>query len=160
MLEFIITIFIALMLIIWVVSVYNNLIVIKNNVEEWEGNIRALISQIRKIREKSGQSVNQANFSELEYQEKVSNAKLSATSGGSLIALAEDYPQSISTSIRKDLIDEFNKLEIQVVSAINRHNHFVSELNTQIEVFPNNLFVVLFFSKFKKGAYRAASSET
>lgn len=147
-------IFIGLMLIIWIVSIYNHIVVIRNNVKEWEGNIRALILQISKIRKKSGHSADLANESELAYQEKVSIAKLNTTSGGSLIALAEDYPQSISTSIRKDLISEFNRLEVQVVSAINRRNHYVSELNTQIEIFPNNLFIALLFPKIKVTTYR------
>lgn len=142
-----------LMLPLWIISVYNNLVKIQNGIEQWEGNIRILIAQVGRIREMSGKSVDEASEAELEFQSSVNPQKLDGVSGAKLIALAQAYPNSVSTNIRKDLTSEFNRLEIKVVNAINTYNSFVTEFNTQIKVFPNNIFIALLFSDFKKTAY-------
>jgi len=143
----------VLMLPLWIISVYNNLVKIQNGIEQWEGNIRVLISQVRRIREMSGKSADEASEVELEFQSNVNQQKLDGIGGTKLIALAQAYPDSVATSIRKDLVSEFNRLEIEVVRALKTYNSYVTELNTQIKVFPNNLFVALFFPGFKKAAY-------
>lgn len=101
----------------------------------------------------SGKSADEASEVELEFQSNVNQQKLDGIGGTKLIALAQAYPDSVATSIRKDLVSEFNRLEIEVVRALKTYNSYVTELNTQIKVFPNNLFVALFFPGFKKAAY-------
>ncbi|MDC1510293.1 LemA family protein [Oceanospirillaceae bacterium] len=152
-LAIIIVVSFVMMLPLWIISVYNNLVKIQNGIEEWEGNIRVLISQIKRIREMSGKSADDASEAELTFQSNVNKEQLDSIGGTKLVALAQAYPDSVATSIRKDLVSEFNRLENEVVRALKTYNSFVTELNTQIKIFPNVLFVTLFFSGFKKAAY-------
>ena len=151
--EILIAATIILMLIVWIVSVYNNLVSVSNKIEEARDNLRALILRVEAIWLQSTRTVGHTSEDEMKFQSEIAKAKTGDLTGSSLIAVAEAFPISVSTSIRQDLIQEFNRLELQINDAVKRHNHFVNALNTLTEVFPNNIFISMFFNKFKKIEY-------
>jgi hypothetical protein len=137
----------------WPISVYNNLVSVANKIEEARDNLRALIVRIDAIREQSLDSVDVTSTEELKFQSDIAMAKSGSLTGPGLIAVAEAFPVSVSTNIRQDLITEFNRLELEIHAAVKRYNHFVNAFNTLTEVFPNNVFISIFFNKFTKADY-------
>lgn len=144
---------IIVMLAIWIISVYNNLVSVSNKIEEARDNLRALIVRVEAIWLQSTKTAGDTSDEEAKFQREIAKAKTGDLTGRSLIAVAEAFPISVSTNIRKDLIQEFNRLELQINEAVKRHNHFVNAFNTLTEIFPNNLFISVFFRKFSKLNY-------
>jgi LemA protein len=147
---------IIVVVLIWLVSIYNKLVRNKNMVEEgWSGievqlkrrsnlipnlieavkgymgHETKLLSEITQLR---SQSKNTQAVSE---KGKVETAL--TRSLGNLIAVAESYPDLKANQNFLDLTDELSQIENDIQMARRYFNGTVRNLNIMIEAFPSNL---------------------
>jgi len=168
-----IAVIVVLALFIW--SLYNGLIRLKNNIENaWAQidvqlkrradlipNLVETVKGYAKHEKSVFENVTKAraalmNATTVEGKAKASN-QLSATLK-TLFAVSENYPKLRANENFLQLQEELSGTESKVAYARQHYNDMVMVFNTKIEVFPNNIFAKqLNFSR--KPLFEAAESE-
>ena len=147
---------IILLLVLYVWSLYNGLISLKNQIgEAWSQidvqlkrrsdlipNLVSTVKGYAKHEKSIMDSVTKARSSMLSAKSMDAKAKASdALSGalGKLLAIAENYPQLKANDSFIQLQKELSDTEDKVAYARQYYNNSVMEFNTKIQTFPNTL---------------------
>lgn len=147
---------IAAAFILWLITVYNGLIRLKNRVQEAWSDIEVQLKRRYDLIPNLITTVKGYATHERELMEKVTAARTAAMTSGSvaakaqaenlltqslksLFAVAENYPQLKASENFAKLQDELSDTENKIQAARRFYNSQVRDFNTKIQVFPNNL---------------------
>ena len=75
-----------------------------------------------------------------------------------IMALAEAYPDLKANENFRDLSSQLSKIEDEIANSRKYYNGVVRQYNTDIELFPNNIFASLFGFK-SKSMFEASANE-
>lgn len=158
-------IILAAILIVWIISGYNRLVVLRNRANEAWSDINVQLKRRYDLIPNLVQTVKGYAAHERELLEKVTQARakaMSATSAKdkgqaenalsetlkSLFAVSENYPQLRASDNFLELQRELSDTENKISASRRFYNSNVMELNIKIETFPSNIVASLFgFSK-------------
>ena len=168
----IIPVVIVVLLIIYVISVYNSLVGLKNNVEDQYSQIDVelkrrfdlvpnLIETVKGYTKHESSTFKEvvearntyANANGMGEQLKADGELSNAIN--KLFALAESYPELKANENFIQLQNELAEIEQKIVYARGFYNDSVLKLNNKIEMFPSNIIASMF--GFKKREYFEAS---
>ncbi|MGB0757687.1 MAG: LemA family protein [Patescibacteria group bacterium] len=156
---------IVVVIILWLIAVYNGLIRLKNRVDEGWSDIDVQLKRRYDLIPNLVETVKGYAAHEKELFENVTKARNQAMQAGtlgdkaqaenmltdtlkSLFAVAENYPDLKASENFAKLQDELTDTENKIQAARRFYNGLVRDFNTKIEVFPNNMIAgMLGFSK-------------
>jgi len=159
---------------VWLISVYNKLVTLRNRTQEAYSDIdvqlkrrydlipnlvetvKGYASHEKETFQKVTEARNMAMQAETPQEQAKAENMLSSTLK-SLFAVAENYPELKANENFLQLQDELSDTENKIQSARRFYNGNVRDFNTKIEVFPNNLIANLL--GFKKFEYFEATEE-
>lgn len=165
MMTFIIVAVVVVLLVMWLVGIYNNLVKLKNNRENAFANIDVQLKQRYDLIPQLVASVKGYADHEKEVLQKVTEARaaaMGATSindkvqadnalSGALAGLKvvlENYPELKANQNFLQLQFEISDVENKLAAVRRFFNSATKELNTAVETFPSNIFAKMFgFSK-------------
>ena len=147
---------IIVVIIFWLIGVYNGLIKLKNRTNEAWSDIDVQLKRRYDLIPNLIETVKGYAGHEKELLENVTRARTSAMQAGtpeakgkaenmlsgtlkSLFAVAENYPNLKASENFAKLQDELSDTENKIQAARRFYNGNVRDFNTKIEVFPNNL---------------------
>lgn len=156
---------IVVALVAWTISVYNQLVKLKNNVEESYStmdvymkkrydlipNIVETVKGYAKHEKETLEGVMQARYSCMSANNAEDKAKSENMLTGTLKTLfnvAENYPELKANQNFVELQNSLKSLETEIANSRKYYNGCVKTLNNKIEVFPSNLIAKHF--KFEK----------
>ena len=172
-----ILIIIVAVLVLWLISVFNGLITLKNRTAEAFSDIDVQLKRRHDLIPNLIETVKGYATHERELFEKVTQARASAINAQgpaaksqaenalsqtlkSIFAVAENYPDLKASQNFLQLQDELSDTENKIQAARRFYNGNVRDFNIKIEVFPNNLVVsMLGFKKFEFFGADAAERE-
>jgi len=158
---------IAVLLILWLISVYNGLIRLKNRTQEaWSDidvqlkrrhdlipNLIETVKGYASHEKQLFENVTRARTAAMQSQgiaEKSNAENMLTQSLKSLFAVAENYPNLKASENFAKLQDELSDTENKIQAARRFYNGNVRDFNTKLEVFPNNLMAQsLGFKKYE-----------
>ncbi len=159
---------IVVIILIWLIAIYNKLITLKNRTNEAWSDIDVQLKRRYDLIPNLIETVKGYAAHEQSTLEKVIEARNSAMSNSgspeakaetenalsstlkSIFALAESYPDLKANQNFLKLQDELSDTENKIQAARRFYNGNVRDFNIQIEVFPNNLINgMLRFKKFE-----------
>jgi len=157
---------IVVLLVLFVVAVYNNLVTRRNRVQEAASDIDVQLKRRYDLIPNLVNTVKGYATHERELFEKVTAARaglMTGTTGEriaasnqltetlkSLFAVAEAYPDLKANQNFLSLQAELTDTQDKIMAAQRFYNSNVRDFNTQIQVFPNNLLVGMFgFTAFE-----------
>ncbi len=158
---------VAIVLIIWIVIIYNKLIKLRNNRENSFADIdvqlqmRAdLIPQLVETvkwymnhEKETLQNVTEARTQFLNsntVDEKVKSGNMLEWALKSLFAVSESYPDLKASSNFQELQTEMSDIENKLAAARRYFNSATKELNTYVQMFPSNIIAKLFWFNEKE----------
>lgn len=166
---------IIVVVIFWLIAVYNGLITLKNRTDEAWSDIDVQLKRrydlipnlietvkgyahheqetFRQVVEARNAAMNQSGGVE----EKAKAENMLSSTLKSIFALAESYPDLKANQNFLKLQDELSDTENKIQAARRFYNGNARDFNIKIEVFPNNLIVNAL--KFKKFDYFEAAEE-
>lgn len=150
---------------IWIISVYNNLVVFKKRVENSWAQIDVQLKRRHDLIPNLVSSVKGYMKFEQETLDKVMQARARAVSAqgveqkiqaekelggflGRLMAVVENYPDLKANQNVTQLMEELTTTENKISYARQFYNDTVTRFNTKIEIFPNNVVAGMFSGKF------------
>ena len=153
-------------LIIYVLVLYNSFIKLDNKVEEafstmdvylkkrWDlipNLVRVVKGYSTYEKQTFKEIVNLRNntYDDLPNNEKIKKNEVLSNGINKIIALAENYPDLKASSNYKDLSDKLTKVNDDITYARKYYNGCVRIYNNKVEMFPNNIFAKLFGYKTK-----------
>ena len=161
--------------ILWLISIFNRLIRLKNRVKEAFSDIDVQLKRRHDLIPNLVETVKGYATHEKELFEKVTTARANAVNAKgveekgkaenmlsqtlkSIFAVAENYPDLKASQNFLKLQDELSDTENKIQAARRFYNGNVRDFNTKIEVFPNNLVAgMLGFKNFE--FFQAESKE-
>jgi len=170
-----IIIILLVLVLLWLIGVYNGLIRLKNRVAEaWSdidvqlkrrydlipnllNTVKGYATHERELLEKVTQARAQAMQATTPEQKGQAENMLSDTLK-SLFAVAENYPDLKASQNFAKLQDELSDTENKIQAARRFYNGNVRDFNTKIEIFPNHLVANLL--SFKKAEFFEIENET
>lgn len=152
---------VPVLLVLWVVSAYNRLIVLRNRAKEASSDIDVQLKRRYDLIPNLVEAVKGYMGHEQKVLEGVTEARTRAMSAGSgkdkeaaenelsgtlktLFAVAENYPQLKANENFLQLQNELTDTENKVQASRRFYNTNVMEFNTKIEVFPSNVVARMF----------------
>ncbi|MDP2656706.1 MAG: LemA family protein [bacterium] len=178
MIVFYIVLGIAVILIIWIIAIYNGLVTLKNRTEEAWSDIDVQLKRrydlipnlvetvkgyatheqgtLMKVTEARTAAMN-AHNSNAPLEEQAKNENALSSTLKSIFALAESYPDLKANQNFAKLQDELSDTENKIQASRRFYNGNVRDLNTQIETFPSNIIAGMF--KFVKRAFFELTDE-
>ena len=160
-------IIVALLLVLWIVGIFNGLIVLKNRVAEAASDIDVQLKRRHDLIPNLLNTVKGYAAHESTLFEKVTEARSSAISAGnksfadkaeaenaltsslrSLFAVAENYPELKANTNFLALQEELSDTENKIMSSRRFYNSNVNSFNTRQEIFPASIIAKTF--AFKK----------
>ena len=143
-------------IIVWMISIYNGLIRLKNRVDEAWADIDVQLKRRYDLIPNLVETVKGYAKHERELFTKVTEARSRAMQAGSLkdkaeaenmlsqtlkslFAVAENYPELKASENFAKLQDELTDTENKIQAARRFYNGQVRDFNTKIQIFPNNL---------------------
>ena len=166
---------IVVIVIIWLIAIYNRLITLKNRTDEAWSDIDVQLKRRYDLIPNLIETVKGYAAHEQGTLQKVIDARSAAmTAGGnmeakakaenalsatlkSIFALAESYPDLKANQNFMKLQDELSDTENKIQAARRFYNGNARDFNIQIEVFPNNIINGML--RFKKYEFFEASEE-
>ena len=166
---------VAVIIVLWLIAIYNRLITLKNRTDEAWSDIDVQLKRRYDLIPNLIETVKGYAAHEQGTLQKVIDARSAAmTAGGSretkakaenalsatlksIFALAESYPDLKANQNFMKLQDELSDTENKIQAARRFYNGNVRDFNIQIEVFPNNLINGML--RFKKYEFFEASEE-
>lgn len=166
---------VILLIILYIVSVYNRLVRLRNTVEESFSTMDVYMKKRYDLIPNIVSTVKGYTKHESETLEKVIKARNQALSAGSveeqvasenhlnatlktLFALTESYPELKANTNFLDLQDQLKSIEGEIAQSRKYYNACVREFNNVIEVFPSN-FVARRFHFTRKPSFEVDSPE-
>ncbi len=158
---------IIVVLVLWLISVYNGLIRLKNRTQEaWSDidvqlkrrhdlipNLIETVKGYASHEKQLFENVTRARTAAMQSQgiaEKSNAENMLTQSLKSLFAVAENYPNLKASENFAKLQDELSDTENKIQAARRFYNGNVRDFNTKLEVFPNNLLAQsLGFKKYE-----------
>ncbi|MCL2037658.1 LemA family protein [Candidatus Saccharibacteria bacterium] len=153
----------AVILVIWIVAIYNGLVRLRVRVDEAWSDITVQLKRRADLIPNLIESVRGYAKHEKEVFENVTEARaavMSATKKGpeatakaenqfegalkSLFAVAENYPQLRASENFQQLSAEITDTEDKIQASRRFYNGGVRDLNTKIQTFPDNVFAGMF----------------
>ncbi len=170
----IIILVILAVLILWIVSTYNGLVVLRNRVRDQWAQIDVQLKRRFDLIPNLIETVKGYTKHESETLEAVVNARNKYTTAVSptdqmaadgeltqavskLFALAESYPDLKANTNFQQLQTELTETESKIASARQFYNDTVLQYNNKTEVIPSNIVASIF--KFKKEAFFEANDQ-
>ncbi|MDD5251769.1 MAG: LemA family protein [Patescibacteria group bacterium] len=158
----------AVVLVGWIIAVYNGLITLKNRTQEaWSDidvqlkrrydlipNLVETVKGYARHESETFEKVIQARSAAMNAQGAAAKADAENALSGtlkSIFALAENYPELKASQNFMQLQDDLKDTEDKIQAARRFYNANVRDFNTKIEVFPNN--VIAGQLNFKKYEY-------
>ena len=158
---------VVVILAFWLISAYNNLVKMKNKIEEafatmdvylkkrWDlvpnlvntvkgyaEHEKSTFDAITKLRSKS--------YDSMSANEKVETNQALGGMLGTLIATAEAYPELKANQNFLELQKNLNELENDIADSRKYYNGCVRQMNTAVESFPSNIIAGMFhFEKYR-----------
>ena len=162
------TLVILAVLVLYIISVYNGLVVARQRVKEaWSTidtqlkrrydlipNLLETVKAYAKYEKKTLQAVIEARNSAMKATGTAQKGKAEEALSGtlkSLFALSESYPDLKANTNFLELQRELTDTEDKIQATRQFYNTVVLTLNTKIEMFPSNIFANLF--GFQKGTF-------
>jgi len=153
----IILLVVIVVIVLWVISIYNGLVTLKNRVDEAWSDIDVQLKRRYDLIPNLVNTVKGYAAHEKEVFEKVTEARSRAMGAGttgdkaqaenmlsntlkSLFAVAEAYPELKANQNFLALQSELTDTEDKIQAARRFYNGNVRDFNIKIEVFPNNIF--------------------
>ncbi len=147
---------IIVVVVLWLIGVYNGLIRLKNKVEEAWSDIDVQLKRRYDLIPNLVSTVKGYASHEKEVFTKVTEARANAMQAGnvkdkaqaenmlsetlkSLFAVAENYPQLRASENFSKLQDDLTDTENKIQAARRFYNGMARDFNTKIQVFPNNV---------------------
>ena len=165
---------VVLLLVMWLIGLYNKLVRQRNVVEEafstmdvylkqrWDAipNFVEIVKGYAKHEAETFEKVVKlrSGYNNMSTNEKIEANKELSQGLGRLMAVAEAYPELKANSNFQDLSNKLQKVEDHIANARKYYNGSVKEFNNLIEVFPNNLVSGLFGFK-RYSMFEIASQE-
>ena len=163
------------LIIIWLIAIYNGLVVSKNRVKEAWADIEVQLKRRYNLIPNLVDTVKGYAAHEKEVFEKVTEARTKAMQAGpmnekakaenalsdtlkSLFAVAENYPQLRASENFQKLQDELTDTEDKIQAARRFYNGNVRDYNIKTESFPSNLIASSF--GFKKMEFFETEEES
>ena len=173
----IILIVVAVVLVVYVIALYNNLVKRRNECEEafatmdvylkqrWDAvpnfvetvkgvmkHEKDLLKDITELRTKS--------YDSMSTKEKIEANKQLSSGLSKLLAVSEAYPELRTNENFKDLNDKLENVETHIANARKFYNGTVRDYNIAIQVFPNFIIAKMFgFSKMQMFEIEAQERE-
>ncbi|MEK9129822.1 MAG: LemA family protein [Patescibacteria group bacterium] len=165
---------IIVLILLWPISLYNELIVFKNRVEEAWSDIDVQLKRRYNLIPNLIETVKGYATHEKELFEKVTQARASAMGAQgmtekaeaenilsntlkSLFAVAENYPTLQASENFAKLQDELSDTENKIQAARRFYNGNVQNFNVKVQIFPNNILAAIF--NFKKEKFFELENE-
>jgi LemA protein len=147
---------VVILIILWIIGIYNGLIKLKNRTDEAWSDIDVQLKRRYDLIPNLVETVKGYAAHEKGLFEKVTEARSKAMQAQtpeekgraeniltdtlkSLFAVAENYPQLRASENFAKLQDELSDTENKIQSARRFYNGNVRDFNTKIQIFPNNL---------------------
>jgi len=157
---------IIVVLALWLIGVYNNLVTLKKRVENAWSQIDVQLKRRHDLIPNLVNSVKGYMKFEQETLDKVMQARAKAVSAqgvgdkikaeqelggvlGRLLAVVENYPDLKANTNVSKLMEELTTTENKISYARQFFNDSATKFNTKIEIFPNNVIVGFFGGKFE-----------
>jgi LemA protein len=157
---------IVVVLALWIIGVYNNLVTLKKRVENAWSQIDVQLKRRHDLIPNLVNSVKGYMKFEQETLEKVMQARARAVSAhgvgdkikaeqelggvlGRLLAMVDNYPDLKANTNVSQLMEELTSTENKISYARQFYNDSATKFNTKIEIFPNNIVVGFFGGKFE-----------
>ncbi len=170
----IILIIVAVLIILYVISVYNSLVSLKNKVDDQKSQIDVELKRRFDLVPNLVETVKGYTKHEKETLEDVVKARNAYATANSteeslkadgeltkainkLFALSESYPDLKANQNFIDLQNELSEIEQKIVYARGFYNDSILKYNNKVQMFPSNIIAKIF--GFTKGAFFEASSE-
>lgn len=170
----IILIVVIVLLVLYIVSVYNGLVSLKNKVDDQASQIDVQLKRRFDLIPNLVETVKGYTKHEKETLEGVIKARNTYVAAGDLgdqlkadgeltnaisklFALAESYPDLKANENFNNLQKELSSIEEKIVYSRQFYNDSVLKLNNKIEMFPSNIVAGIF--NFKKRQFFEASNE-
>ena len=165
---------IVVLLIIYIIALYNNFVQLNNKVDEafstmdvylkkrWDliPNIVETVKGYAKHEKETLEkviSLRNSAYENMSDEEKI-KANEQLTSGiNKIMALAEAYPDLKANENFKDLSNQLTKVEEDIANSRKYYNGVVRIYNDKVKMFPSNIFAGLFGYKAKKMFETAAA---
>ncbi len=157
---------VIVLIIIWLIAVYNNLITSRNRVDEAWSDIDVQLKRRYDLIPNLVETVKAYATHEREVFQKVTEARAAAMQAKgieekgkaenmlsntlkSLFAVAENYPDLKASQNFLSLQDELTDTENKIQASRRFYNGNVRDFNTKIQIFPNNIIAnMLGFKKY------------
>jgi len=152
---------VVLVIILWIVIVYNSLVKLKKRVQNAWAQIDVQLKRRSDLIPNLVNSVKGYMKFERDTLERIMAARAKAVSGtdveermkaegeisgllGRLFALVENYPELKANQNVSNLMEELRNTEDKIAYARQFYNDIVMRYNTKLEVFPSNLIAGMF----------------
>ena len=155
-----IILFVVLILVLWLVGVFNSLVKIKNRTKEAWADIDVQLKRRYDLIPNLVDTVKGYMKHEKSVLEEVTKARTSLTQGSmeskakasnqitealkSIFAVAENYPDLKASENFKQLQEELSGTESKIAYARQFYNDSVMTFNEAIQIFPKNIFAKMF----------------
>ena len=157
----VILIIVVVLIILWAISVYNQLIALRNRVKDQWAQIDVQLKRRFDLIPNLVETVKGYMAHESDVLEKVTSLRSSWTNAKTvedkasidsslsstlktIMALSENYPDLKANTNFMNLQDELSKTEDKLSYSRQFYNDTVTKYNTQLEVFPSNIAAGLF----------------
>ena len=158
---------IAIILVLFVIVIYNRLILLRNYVKEafstmdvylkkrWDlvPNLIEIVKAYTKHEKDLLEDISamrSGNYSDMPDNEKIDANKKLGESLSKIIAVVENYPDLKANEHYSKLIDELTLIENDIANSRKYYNGCVRVLNNTVEVFPASVIALLFGIKSAK----------
>ena len=157
---------IVLIIVVYLIGIYNSLVRQRNTVEEafstmdvylkkrWDAipNFVEIVKGYAKHEAETLEKIiklRAGSYDSMSTNEKIEANKELSRGLGKLLAVAEAYPDLKANSSYQDLSNKLSNMEDNIANARKYYNGAVKEFNNKIQIFPNVLFAGMFgFKKF------------
>lgn len=103
-------------------------------------------------------SIRSGSYDNMSDEEKIKTNQQLSAGIPKIMALAEAYPDLKANENFRDLSSQLSKIEDEIANSRKYYNGVVRQYNTDIEVFPNNIFASLFGFR-SKSMFEASANE-
>lgn len=151
----------AVLLIFWVISIYNSLVTLRERVENAKAQIATQIESRWDAIKSLIQATGKYSAHEAEVLEKITESRASIGRGssikdmekdqsqlenivGRLIAVSEAYPDLKASTVYQDTMASINKYEDLVRNSRMIYNDVVTRYNRMLKIFPSSIVAGMF----------------
>ncbi len=152
---------IVVLILLYVMALYNGLVKINNKVQEafstmdvylkkrWDliPNLVETVKGYAKHEEGTLENIvklRSGAYDGMSDEEKIKTNEALSSNIGKLMVLVENYPDLKASDNFRDLTNQLSKIEDEIASSRKYYNGTVKLFNDKVQVFPNNIFASMF----------------